>query len=346
MVCPASAPTRSAAPCMRPGTAGKRGGVGATPAWSCASASTQVLSPSPIRMPRQKGADRAGLHARRLAWPGGLVRGRGWSVPGGAAAGQQLAAARPPRDPAARVCPGRHLQDPDPVPSCHGPGAPPAGRQLHQPDPAWLAQGAARGNPGDDAVARCAARCRGDPPRLGGLAGWAGGTPPLSPPAAPPDPAVPRRAWEAWQDGLAERFTLPTELPPLRLLLVWDNLTGHKNAEMVVWLCQHGVMPLYTSLGGSWLNMAESIQRILKRRALDGQHPQSPAEIGAWFQQTAQAWNRQPTPFLWHGKRRQRRRKQRGDAHALGGSGAHTQRPLSPRSGRPQECHTPRQVTH
>src|SRR3954447_21178743 len=72
-------------------------------------------------------------------------------------------------------------------------------------------------------------------------------------PAAPPDVAVTRRAWEAWQDGLAERFTLPTELPPLRILLVWDNLTGHKNAEMVVWLCQHGVMPLYTPLGGSWL---------------------------------------------------------------------------------------------
>jgi transposase len=44
-------------------TAGRRGGVGARPAWSCASASTQVLSPSPIRMPRQKGADRTGLHA-------------------------------------------------------------------------------------------------------------------------------------------------------------------------------------------------------------------------------------------------------------------------------------------
>src|SRR3954453_18225850 len=230
MACLGSAPTRSAAPCMRPGTAGKRGGVGARPAWSCASASTQVLSPSPIRMPRQKGADRAGLHAWRLSWPGALVRGRGWSVPGGAAAGQQLAAARPPRDPAARVCPGRHLQDPDPVPSCHRPGAPQAGRQLHQPDPAWLAQGAARGDPGDDAVTRRAARCRGDPPRLGGLAGWPGG-----------------------------RLHLATELPLLRMLLVWDNLTGHKTAEMVVWLCQHGVMPLYTPLGGSWLDMAEVV---------------------------------------------------------------------------------------
>jgi hypothetical protein len=95
----------------------------------------------------------------------------------------------------------------------------------------------------------------------------------LPAPAAPPDAAAPRAAWEAWQDGLAERFTLPAELPPLRMLLVWDNLAGHKTAEMVVWLCRHGIMPLYTPLGGSWLNMAESIQRLLKRRALDGQHP-------------------------------------------------------------------------
>jgi hypothetical protein len=50
------------------------------------------------------------------------------------------------------------------------------------------------------------------------------------------------------------------------------------------------------------LNMAESIERVLKRRALDGQHPHSPAEIGGWFEQTARAWNEQPTPFVWKGK--------------------------------------------
>ena len=49
-------------------------------------------------------------------------------------------------------------------------------------------------------------------------------------------------------------------------------------------------MPLYTPVGGSWLNMAESIERVLKRRALDGQHPQSPEEIGCWFEQIARAW--------------------------------------------------------
>jgi transposase len=162
----------------------------------------------------------------------------------------------------------------------------------------------------------------------------------------PADAAAARAEWELWQAGLAERFTLPERLPPLRALLVWDNLAGHKSAEMVVWLCRHGIMPLYTPLGGSWLNMAESIQRILKRRALSGQHPRSPVEIGTWFQQTARAWNRQPTPFLWNGKRRQRRRRQPGDGHAVGGSAAHARQPLSPHRRRPHEWHSPRQVTH
>jgi hypothetical protein len=141
--------------------------------------------------------------------------------------------------------------------------------------------------------------------------------------------AATRAAWQAWQEGLALRVTLPEQLPPLRLLLVWDNLAGHKTPEMVLWLCRHGIMPLYTPLGGSWRNMAESIQRVLKRRALDGQQPLSPAEIGAWFEQTAQAWNRQPTPFVWNGKRRQRRRQPPGEGrHRLGGSAAYTRRPL------------------
>ena len=79
-----------------------------------------------------------------------------------------------------------------------------------------------------------------------------------------------RAAWERWQEGLTIKPTLLAELPPLRMLLVLDNLAGHKTAAFVCWLFAHGIMPLYTPLGGSWLNMAESLQRILKRRALDG----------------------------------------------------------------------------
>jgi len=46
-------------------------------------------------------------------------------------------------------------------------------------------------------------------------------------------------------------------LPSLRMLLVLDNLAGHKTPEFGLWLFAHGVMPLYTPLAGSWLNMCD-----------------------------------------------------------------------------------------
>src|SRR4051794_41464297 len=93
-------------------------------------------------------------------------------------------------------------------------------------------------------------------------------------------------------------------------------------------------MPLYTSVGGSWLNMAESIERVLKRRALDGQHPHSPDEIGRWFEQTARGWNEQPTPFVWNGKRRQRRRSGGEPIHRLRGPRVCTHQALNPKRSR------------
>jgi hypothetical protein len=42
----------------------------------------------------------------------------------------------------------------------------------------------------------------------------------------------------------------PDPLPPLRLILVWDNLAGHHSWVRVRWLLQHGIMPLYTPLSG------------------------------------------------------------------------------------------------
>jgi len=137
-----------------------------------------------------------------------------------------------------------------------------------------------------------------------------------------------RHRWARWQEGLSVRITLPETLPPLRLLLVLDNLAGHLTPSFVLWLFAHGIMPLYTPLGGSWLNMAESIQRILKRRALEGHHPQTPEEIIAWLEATADGWNRAPTPFVWDGKRRARRERAWQRRHALGGSGACTELPL------------------
>ena len=170
----------------------------------------------------------------------------------------------------------------------------------------------------------------------------------LPPSGSSQDVAATPAAWQVWQAGLTIPFTLPEDLPPLRLLLVWDNLTGHKTPDRVLWLCAQGVMPLDTPVGGSWLNRAESIERVLKRRARDGQHPPSPKEIGSWFEQTAQRWNEQPTPFVWNGKRRQRRRRSGGDqTHRLGGSGARTHKPLRrSRSAGSDKCQTSQQTTH
>jgi hypothetical protein len=149
------------------------------------------------------------------------------------------------------------------------------------------------------------------------------------PPAPALDPEANRMLWTYWQEGLQEKFTLLTELPPLKMLLVLDNLAGHKSADLVCWLMEHGVMPIYTPVGRSWLNMAESIQRILTRCALAGQHPQSPQDIITWLEATASAWNRKPTPFIWGGKRKARRDRAKERRHRLGGSGACTLQPIS-----------------
>jgi transposase len=145
---------------------------------------------------------------------------------------------------------------------------------------------------------------------------------------APADAGALRALWERWQRGLTVKPTLARQLPPLRMLLVLDNLAGHKTPEFVLWLFAQGVMPLYTPLGGSWLNMAEGIQRVLKRRALSGQHPDSADQIIAWFEAVARHWNLAPTPFEWGGKRRRRRDRQRERRHRVGGSAAYTRRAL------------------
>ncbi len=155
-----------------------------------------------------------------------------------------------------------------------------------------------------------------------------------------------RAEWKSWQEGLSVRITLPEGLPPLRMLLVWDNLIGHLNAELLVWMFSKGIMVLYTPLGGSWLNMSESIQRILVRRALAGEHPRKPEQIIEWLEEVARGWNRDPTPFEWGGRRAARRQRARHRRHALGGSGACTRRPIRRRRSIMEKYLYTGQTTH
>lgn len=158
--------------------------------------------------------------------------------------------------------------------------------------------------------------------------------------------AAQRAEWTLWQTGLTRRVTLPAALPRLRLVLILDNLAGHHTPEWVLWCFAQGIMPLYTPLSGSWLNMAESFQRIIKRRALEGQHPQSVEEIIGWLEATVAGWNAAPTAFAWGGARAARRARSRARSHALGGSGAVTRRPIRYRSTPKNKWPAPCQTTH
>jgi hypothetical protein len=151
--------------------------------------------------------------------------------------------------------------------------------------------------------------------------------------ALPPASEAPERAAAAWAwDETTRRWA--AALPPIRLLLVWDNLAGHHSGEVVAWLLEQGVWPLFTPLGGSWLNLAESVQRVIVRRALAGQHPQSAQEVMAWLGEQVAGWNAAPTPFAWGGKRAARRQRARERRHALGGSGGYTRQPIPRRRPR------------
>lgn len=145
-------------------------------------------------------------------------------------------------------------------------------------------------------------------------------------PPLPDDPPA-ERGWEAWTLR-GERPWGAEALPAPRVLLIWDNLKGHTSWPMVRWCLERGVLPLWTPIAGSWLNLAESLQRIVVRRALAGQHPTSAAELMEWLAQAVIGWNADPTPFAWGGQRAERRARARA-RHRLGGSGGYTLRPLS-----------------
>jgi transposase len=139
----------------------------------------------------------------------------------------------------------------------------------------------------------------------------------------PPAPeAVPLgRRWQDW-DIYPAADQLDRFFPPVRMLLIWDNLAGHKSHSMVQWCAEHGILLLSTPNAGSWLNMAESVQRIIKRRALQGYHTYDVEILKQWLVDAVAGWNRHPTPFIWGGKRHARRDRAYARRHRVGGSGA------------------------
>jgi hypothetical protein len=56
------------------------------------------------------------------------------------------------------------------------------------------------------------------------------------------DPSAPERQATYWD----WHATPLAGAPPVRLLLIWDNLAGHHSLELVAWLIERGIWPLYT----------------------------------------------------------------------------------------------------
>lgn len=118
----------------------------------------------------------------------------------------------------------------------------------------------------------------------------------------------PAACWATWLG----QSPVPS-LPPLRAILVWDHLADHRRWSIVHSLFQHGVMPLSTPLSGSWLNMAESLQRIRcgtrGHSALAGQPPTSEEQLMIWLDEAVAGWNADRPGFAWGGKRQERRQR-------------------------------------
>jgi hypothetical protein len=152
-------------------------------------------------------------------------------------------------------------------------------------------------------------------------------------PECSPDERPVGRRWADW-DWHPHAADLDHFLPPIRLLVILDNLKGHHTPAFVQWCAQRGSCLLSTPIAGSWLNLAEAVQRIVATRALGGQHPTSAQEVMDWLAAEVRGWNAHPTPFVWGGKRAARRQRARARRHALAGAAGFTHQPLPRRTTR------------
>jgi hypothetical protein len=114
------------------------------------------------------------------------------------------------------------------------------------------------------------------------------------------------------------------------MLLILDTLAGHARRDLVSRCHEHGIGLLSTPCAGSWLTLAEAVQRIIIRRAREGHHVSDVEILNDWLIDTIEGWDRHPTPCIWGGKRHARRDRASARRHRQGGSGA-TTRSVLPR---------------
>ncbi len=83
--------------------------------------------------------------------------------------------------------------------------------------------------------------------------------------------------------------------------LVLDNLSTHKTSKVHRWLLRHRRFHLhFTPTYSSWLNLAERWFSALTTKKLQRSTHHTVKALAADITAWAEAWNRDPKPFIWH----------------------------------------------
>lgn len=83
--------------------------------------------------------------------------------------------------------------------------------------------------------------------------------------------------------------------------VILDNLSTHKTPAVHKWLLRHRRFHFhFTPTYGSWMNLVERWFSALTTKKLQRSAHRSVKELAADIKAWAEAWNENPTPFVWH----------------------------------------------
>ena len=83
--------------------------------------------------------------------------------------------------------------------------------------------------------------------------------------------------------------------------IILDNLSAHKTPTVQRWLLRHRRFHLhFTPTYGSWMNLVERWFSALTTKKLQRSAHRNVNELAADIRAWADAWNDNPTPFVWH----------------------------------------------
>jgi transposase len=91
---------------------------------------------------------------------------------------------------------------------------------------------------------------------------------------------------------------VPSELD---VHVILDNLSAHKTPTVHKWLLRHRRFHLhFTPTYGSWMNLVERWFSALTTKKLQRSAHRNVKELARDIEAWAEAWNENPTPFVWH----------------------------------------------